>query len=55
MVSEYKSERREILRRNKRKMRVSGRSVFTIRDAQRKRDQQWASRRAEKRATAFTT
>ena len=54
MASLYKSERREIMRRNRRKMRVSGKSVFVIRDAQRKRDQEWAQKRHSKRMIFLT-
>ncbi len=50
----FKSEKREIKRRNGRKMRVSGRSVFVIREAQRKRDQEWAQARIGKRVSPMT-
>ena len=50
----FKSEKREIKRRNQRKMRVDGRSVFVIRDAQRKRDEQWKQARAAKRISPQT-
>lgn len=50
----YKSERREIVRRNQRKMRMNGKSVFVIRDAQRKRDKEWAQRRQAKRISPMT-
>lgn len=50
----FKSEKREIKRRNNRKMKVSGKSVFTMRDAQRKRDQEWAKARATKRVSPLT-
>ena len=50
----FKSEKREIQRRNQRKMKVSGKSVFTMREAQRKRDQEWAKVRTIKRITPMT-
>lgn len=51
----FKSEKREIKRRNSRKMKVNGKSVFIIRDAQRKRDQEWAKARENKRVSPLTT
>lgn len=51
----FKSEKREIQRRNGRKMKVHGKSVFVIRDAQRKRDQEWAKARETKRISPLTT
>lgn len=50
----FKSEKREIKRRNQRKMRVSGKSVFTMRDAQRKRDNAFKQARADKRISPLT-
>lgn len=50
----FKSEKREIKRRNGRKMRVHGKSVFTIRDAQRKRDNEWRRAREAKRLSPLT-
>lgn len=50
----YKSERREIQRRNRRKMKVEGKSVFVIRDAQRKRDMQFAKARRKKQLSPIT-
>lgn len=50
----FKSERREIKRRNSRKMRVDGKSVFVIRDAQRKRDQKYKQAREGKRVSPMT-
>jgi hypothetical protein len=50
----FKSERREISRRNQRKMKVNGKGVFTMRDAQRKRDQEWEKARKNKRVSPNT-
>ena len=50
----FKSERREIQRRNSRKMKVDGKSVFVIRDAERKRDKKWAQAREAKRINPQT-
>lgn len=50
----FKSERREIKRRNARKMRVDGKSVFVIRDAQRKRDKAWDEARKSKRVSPMS-
>lgn len=50
----FKSEKREIKRRNARKMRVHGKSVFTMRDAQRKRDINFAKAREGKRVSPIT-
>lgn len=50
----FKSERREIKRRNARKMKVDGKSVFIIRDAQRKRDQKWDAARKAKRVSPMS-
>lgn len=46
-MSEYKSERRERQRRNSRKMKVSGKSVFLILRQQEKRAQE-AERKAKR-------
>ena len=50
----FKSEKREIQRRNSRKMKVHGKSVFIIRDAQAKRDKEWAKARENKRISPQT-
>lgn len=50
----FKSERREIKRRNGRKMKVDGRSVFVVRDAQRKRDQKFKQARDAKRISPMS-
>jgi hypothetical protein len=51
----FKSEKRERAKRNARKMRVHGKSVFVIRDAQRKRDEQYKQAREAKRISPITT
>lgn len=48
----FKSERREIVRRNSRKMKVHGRSIFTIQRAADKRVEK--ARDAARNAKAFT-
>lgn len=50
----FKSEKREIQRRNGRKMKVNGKSVFTMRDAQRKRDNAFKQARRAKRVSPVT-
>jgi hypothetical protein len=48
----FKSERREIKRRNQRKMRVEGKSVFVIAEAQKKRDAKQRKQNRENKAWA---
>lgn len=49
----FKSERREIKRRNERKMRVEGKSVFVIAEAQKKRDAKIRKQNRENKAWAL--
>lgn len=49
----FKSERREVKRRNQRKMRVHGKSVFDIVQAQAKRDAKLRKQNRESKAYAF--
>jgi hypothetical protein len=50
----FKSERREIAKRNSRKMKVDGKSVFVMKDAQKKRDLAWKKARNAKRISPNT-
>lgn len=49
----FKSERREIKRRNQRKMRVEGKSVFVIAQAQEKRDKKARKENRKNKSYSF--